>query len=133
MSEDPTSDRLRDLGARLSRIREEKRDRADRQEAASRGAMSGFGMAMRIGTELVAGLVVGVGIGYLLDRWLGTAPWFLVVFFFLGSGAGILNVYRSASSLGTAPQDKTRETKISHGAEGSADGAEDDDHQRRDG
>ena len=64
--------------------------------------MSGFGMAMRVGVELVAALVVGVGIGLLLDRWLGTAPLFLVVFFFLGAGAGILNVYRAASGIGLA-------------------------------
>lgn len=90
--------------------------------------MSGFGMAMRIGTELVAGLVVGVGIGYLLDRWLGTAPWFLVVFFFLGSGAGILNVYRSASGLGATPQDRMRETK-----DDGPTGAAGDDNLHRDG
>ena len=60
-------------------------------------------MAIRIGTEMVAALIVGVGIGYFLDNWLGTKPWFLVVFFFLGAGAGVLNVYRAASGLGIAP------------------------------
>ena len=65
--------------------------------------MAGFGAAMRYGTELVAGLIVGVGIGYYLDKWLDTGPWFLVVFFFLGAGAGILNVYRTASGIGLAP------------------------------
>lgn len=64
--------------------------------------VSGYSMAIRIGTELVAALIVGVGIGYFVDNWLDTKPWFLVLFFFLGSAAGILNVYRAANSLGIA-------------------------------
>jgi ATP synthase protein I len=64
--------------------------------------MSGFGVAFRIGVELVAALIVGVGVGWLLDRWLGSTPWFLIVFFFLGAAAGILNVYRAASGIGLA-------------------------------
>ncbi len=64
--------------------------------------MSGFGVAFRIGVELVAALVIGVGTGLLLDRWLGSTPWFLIVFFFLGAAAGVLNVYRAASGIGMA-------------------------------
>lgn len=59
-----------------------------------------LGLAFRIGVELVAALAVGVGIGYGLDLWLGTKPWLMVVFFFLGAGAGILNVYRAVNALG---------------------------------
>jgi len=69
--------------------------------------MSGFGMAFRIGVELVAALIVGVGIGLLLDRWLGSTPWFLIVFFFLGAAAGVLNVYRAASGMGPAEAEGT--------------------------
>ncbi len=61
--------------------------------------MSGFGAALRIGAEMVAALIVGVGSGLLLDNWLETAPLFLVVFFFLGAAAGGLNVYRAADRL----------------------------------
>ena len=100
MREEPDRDRLRELDARLSRFRAQERGPAESEGAVPTSGMSGFGMAMRIGTELVAGLAVGVGIGYLLDRWLGTAPWLMVVFFFIGAAAGILNVYRSASGLG---------------------------------
>lgn len=63
------------------------------------GSLSGIGAALRIGSELLAALIVGVGTGYFLDVWLGTRPWMMVVFFFLGSGAGILNVYRAASGF----------------------------------
>ena len=59
-------------------------------------------MAWRIGLELVSALVVGVVIGILLDRWLGTKPWLLILFFVLGSAAGLLNVYRMMSGLGGA-------------------------------
>ena len=55
---------------------------------------------MRIGTELVAALAVGVGVGYALDLWLGTKPWLMVAFFFLGSATGIYNVYRVTASMG---------------------------------
>jgi ATP synthase protein I len=69
--------------------------------------MSGLGVAFRIGVELVAALVVGVGVGLLLDSWLGSTPWFLIVFFFLGAAAGVLNVYRAASGIGLAETNGT--------------------------
>ncbi|MEO5338508.1 MAG: AtpZ/AtpI family protein [Magnetospirillum sp. WYHS-4] len=85
-----------------------KRARAEAEAPEGRGpalkvSMTGFGMAFRIGTEMVAALGLGVAIGILLDRWLGTSPGFLVVFFFLGAGAGALNVYRAACGIGMAP------------------------------
>ena len=59
-----------------------------------------MGFALRIGVEIVAALIVGVGIGLLLDWWLGTKPWFLVVFFVLGAAAGFMNVFRVVGGLG---------------------------------
>jgi ATP synthase protein I len=64
---------------------------------------SGVGIAVRVGIELTGTLAVGVGIGWLLDRWLGSGPWLMVVFFFLGGAAGILNVYRAVKNIGLAP------------------------------
>ena len=55
---------------------------------------SPWGIGMRAGVEVVSALVVGIGLGYWLDRWLGTWPWLFLVFFVLGSVAGVLNVYR---------------------------------------
>ena len=63
-------------------------------------ASEGLGMAVRIGVELVAGVGVGAGIGYFLDRWLGTGPWLLILFFFLGAAGGMMNVYRAATGEG---------------------------------
>ena len=68
--------------------------------SARRGAMTGMGMAFRIGTDLLAGLVVGVLVGYFMDQWLGTRPWLMILFFFLGAFAGMWNVYRTASGFG---------------------------------
>ena len=58
---------------------------------------NGLGVAMRIGIELVVAVFVGTGIGWLLDQWLGTKPWLMVVFFLLGAAAGFFNVIRMAS------------------------------------
>ena len=51
---------------------------------------------LRLSSELVAGVLVGAGMGWLLDRWLGTSPWGLFVFLMLGFAAGVMNVMRVA-------------------------------------
>ncbi len=53
-----------------------------------------WGVGFRAGVEVFSALVVGVGLGLLLDRWLGTWPWLFLLMFVMGSVAGILNVYR---------------------------------------
>ena len=55
---------------------------------------SGAGFAFKISTELIAALIVGVGIGLIVDNYLGTKPFGLIIFFILGAFAGFLNVYR---------------------------------------
>jgi len=60
--------------------------------------------ALRISTELIGGIVVGGAIGYGLDRLLGNEkPWFFILFFMLGTAAGILNVVRTAAKETTPP------------------------------
>jgi len=49
--------------------------------------------AMRVGMETVASTMISLGIGYLLDQWLGTRPLFLLLFFLFGACAGFLNLY----------------------------------------
>ena len=122
MKDDKPSPSLDDLDAKLRQARTQRPD-----EDANRkpdGPKSGLGFALRIGIELVATLAVGVGIGLLLDRWLGTTPWLMVVFFFLGSAAGFLNVYRLVSGYGYAAgyrhdKDRTQQQTPSDGDKGS--------------
>ncbi len=60
-----------------------------------------IGKALKISTELVAAVVVGTIIGFLLDNWFGTKPLLTVCFFFIGVAAGILNVFKSAKRINT--------------------------------
>jgi ATP synthase protein I len=63
------------------------------------GQGAALGQALRLGVELVAGVAVGGFIGWALDRFLGTAPFLMVVFLGLGAAAGILNVVRTAKRM----------------------------------
>ena len=58
-----------------------------------------LGKALKISTELVAAVVVGSIIGFLLDDWFDTKPLLTICFFFMGVAAGILNVFRSAKKM----------------------------------
>ena len=58
-----------------------------------------LGSAFKLGTELVAAVAVGTIIGFILDSWFDTKPWFIVIFFFLGAAAGMLNVIRAAKRM----------------------------------
>ncbi|MBL6857504.1 MAG: AtpZ/AtpI family protein [Pelagibacteraceae bacterium] len=58
-----------------------------------------MGSAFKLSTELVSAVLVGTIIGFILDTWFGTKPWLIIVFFFLGSAAGILNVIKAAKKM----------------------------------
>ena len=67
-------------------------DRPEDRAATAAGYARGF----RLSSELVAGVLVGAGLGWLIDRAFGISPWGLIVFLLLGFAAGVLNVMRSA-------------------------------------
>ena len=58
-----------------------------------------MGSAFKLGTERVAAVAVGTIIGFILDSWFGTKPWLIIIFFFLGAAAGMLNVIRAANKM----------------------------------
>jgi ATP synthase protein I len=98
MSEDPP-DPLARLGEKIDQARRE-RQKGSGRSASPQGPL---GLAFRIAVELVAALGVGIAIGWGIDRVLGTRPWGLIVFFFIGAAAGMLNVFRAAKDIGRAP------------------------------
>jgi len=60
---------------------------------------SSIGTAFKLSTELVASVAVGTIIGFILDKTFGTKPWLILIFFFVGVVAGIVNVFRSAKNM----------------------------------
>ena len=86
----------RDFKTRL-KIAKKEIQKASLDEKNKRGLF--MGSAFRLGTELVAAVVVGTIIGFILDNWFDTKPWFIIIFFFIGVIAGILNVIRVANNM----------------------------------
>ncbi len=93
---------LDDIGRRLNKARAEHDKPSGLAMKMKAPPSNVLGLAFRVSVEVVSALAVGFGIGWLLDQWLDTRPWFMLVFLLLGSIAGMLNVYRVASGFGMA-------------------------------
>jgi ATP synthase protein I len=97
--DDQLERRRRDLEASLATRRS---DGQSEQNAAKSGSATGYGNALKLSSEFIAGVMVGAGLGWVIDNWAGTSPWGLIVFLLLGFGAGVLNVMRSAGLVADA-------------------------------
>ena len=84
----PTNEKINKLKEKIEGIEKKKLNESTSKKE------SGAGFAFKISTELIAALIVGVGIGIIVDNYLGTKPFGLIFFFILGSFAGFLNIYR---------------------------------------
>ena len=103
MTEPDDPKALKSLERRLEAAQTRHQSGKDREAGRTgRPGSSGMGFGFRLAMDLLAALLLGVGAGLGLDWWLGTKPLFLILFFFLGGAAGILNVYRAASGMGYA-------------------------------
>jgi ATP synthase protein I len=95
---------LESLDARLKAARQASNPAPRRREL----ERTAVGRAWRLTVEMVAALVVGLGIGWGLDRWLGTGPWLLLVFLLLGAATGIWNAVKTAAAIGRAAENEDR-------------------------
>ena len=86
----------KDFKTRL-KIAKSKIKKQDLSNNEKRGSF--MGNAFKLGTELVAAVGVGTIIGFILDSWFDTKPWLIIIFFFLGAAAGMLNVIRTANRM----------------------------------
>jgi ATP synthase protein I len=93
------SARLKRLNERLGQLRFHHPSEITPGQRAA-GEVSAIARGFRLSTELVAGVLVGAALGWLIDRWLGISPWGMIVLLLLGFAAGVLNVMRAA---GVAP------------------------------
>lgn len=90
--------RLDALGDKLKAF-EEKRQGGRKPDQNDDASATEMNAGARAGMELVVSVVAGCALGYGLDRWLGTAPWLMILFLFLGMGAGFMSVYRINNKL----------------------------------
>jgi len=99
------SGRLRNLDIELKRVDAERRLEAAEanREPDRTSTVSGMTLAFRLGSEFVAGVLVGAGLGYAVDKVFGTAPLGMIVLLLLGFGAGVLNMMRATGEFGRKP------------------------------
>ena len=100
-----------DLEARIARAQSERRVAEQAAQAPAKD-MSGWNRGMRLGSEFIAAILVGTGIGYLLDLWLHTSPWLLLVMLMVGFAAGVLNVVRAAAEMNKAAPPPTAAMRV---------------------
>ncbi len=99
-SKAPTPDgEMKALRSRLDALKNERENESARggllgQPSSKRSDNGAFAKAMRASSELAAGVIVGGGLGYLLDKQFGTLPIFLIIFLMVGMAAGFLNLYK---------------------------------------
>lgn len=101
-----------DLAARIKRAQAAEQAPGDAEIAEANRNMSGWNRGMRLGTEFIAAILVGAGIGYLLDLWLKTGPWLMLVMLLVGFAAGVLNVVRSAAEMNRAAPPPTAAMRV---------------------
>ena len=82
-----------------TRLEIAKKKASKRSSNRNQKSSSNIGVALKLSTELVAAVAVGTIIGFILDDWFGTKPWLILIFFFVGVAAGIMNVVKSAKSM----------------------------------
>jgi ATP synthase protein I len=107
---------LADRSARLGAVLAEKEaeERKDRDAAGRRReSAGGMAYAVKMSSEFIAGIIVGVAIGWLIDKMAGTSPWGLIIFLLLGFCAGVLNILRTAGLIAVSKSERGFDVKPS--------------------
>ncbi len=92
--------RLERLERELAELRRRKEGNHRRRDNPHAAASH---LVLRLLTDLGAGLIAGVLLGWSIDRWLETNPWGIVLGSLLGLAAGVRNVLRTADSVSRKP------------------------------
>jgi ATP synthase protein I len=103
MTHGDPQDPLNALGRRIEEAQRAAGSPAGQRDDRARSPFAAaMAFAWRIGLELMVAVGVGTGAGWAIDRWLGTRPWGMIILFFLGVAAGMLNVWRAVTGAGMA-------------------------------
>jgi ATP synthase protein I len=127
MSEGGSPDPLARLGEQIDKARAQHVRRQLGEIIGRSAVQQGLGLGFRIGIELVVAVGIATGLGWGIDRWLGTRPWGVIVLFFLGVAAGMLSVYRAVAGI-SAPVGYRRPGEDGPGARKAKDAWDDDEN-----
>lgn len=98
--EDSLEERRNRLGASLKRIRADDGHEVKNEKQAAE-SRKGMAAAMKLSSEFISAIIVGAGLGWFFDRFVGTTPWSMIFFLLLGFCAGVLNVLRAVGMVST--------------------------------
>jgi ATP synthase protein I len=113
---DPDKAKLDDVSARLAAMKDAVAEKKEIETEKEESAL-GVGVGFRIGIELVAGVLVGAGLGWFIDDKLNTKPIFMLALIAVGFAASVLSVIRvikgldDAVGLGRAMREKEAKLK----------------------
>ena len=91
----PPDARLGSLDERLDRLQ-----KAEAKRTAKRQPDANYQAGQLVLSQLIGGPLGGGVVGWLLDRWLGTKPWLMLILLFLGFAGGMFNVFRISKRAG---------------------------------
>lgn len=88
------------LGAELANMRSAVGE-DEQGEKRAEESRKGYAQAMKLSSEFIAAIIVGAGLGWFIDRFVGTAPWGMIILLLLGFCTGVMNVLRAAGKVAT--------------------------------